>query len=59
VISDTLFCAFDGESEGDQPSDKVSVNRGSRSSVVFANRAAEIIRHEEDVALHCEADGVA
>ncbi len=40
-----------------QLTDEASVNRPSGRSVVFANRAA-IIRHEERVARHREADGL-
>jgi len=51
VASVALFCTLDSHSEGElKPHNKVSVNRGSRSSVVFADRAGAGVRHEESIA---------
>ena len=41
-----------------QPRDEAGVNRGSGGSVVFANRAAAEVRHEEGVARRREPLGV-
>jgi hypothetical protein len=40
-----------------QPCDEAGVNRGSGSSVVFANRAGAAVRHEEGVAQHRQSEG--
>ena len=46
------------ESEGSlQPCDEAGANRGSGGSVVFANRVAVEVRHEEGVAQHRESGG--
>ena len=48
----------DGESDGfGQPRDEVRVDHGSRGGVVFANRAAVVVRHEEVVARQRESVG--
>ena len=42
----------------EQLRDEVGVDRGSRGGVVFANGAAELVRHEEVGARQRESDGV-
>jgi hypothetical protein len=53
------WCGCDGESIGErQPGDEVGVDRGSRGGVVFANRGAAGVRHEEVIPRQRESVGV-